>query len=373
MEPMEANDKRMWTQEGFLLADANIGMVGPLMYQRSELRDASGRPLDGDPNSVVTLHRSRQVLEEAIPTMTGAPVTIDHPPEFLTTSDYKEKSVGGVATLPTIDNRGMVKAKVRIGDETAIQKVKRGEHQLSPGFGFVIDWKNDNEGDIVGMQVNHIAIVEKGRAGHQVRILDSLPPNPPSIGNQQETNKMSTESSIKPEDIRAMVGDVLKEHAVDLKAEDSKKAIEGIVARLDAMDAERAKQATDAAAKEAETARQAEDKALIEKTVQAERARYTMIQDALPFIAEDQREGIMDKDAKSVLVMAVGDSVQGADAMSEDRLLGLLQGMAIKAKDESLPPGVVTKDTGEKVQTQDERVDFYAKQFAAARGNKENG
>ena len=75
--------------------------------------------------------------------------------------------------------------------------------------------------------------------------------------------------------------------------------------------------------------------------------------------------------------MAVGDAVAGAEAMDEAVLRGVLLGMSAKAKDEDanakgLPAGVIVKDEASAVQTQDERIDFYAKTFSAARGDKES-
>ena len=348
---IKVSDARLYSEEGFLLADAVLTRTGPLGYTREELG------LDGDPDAVVQLNRSREMLEQSLPKMIGAAVTKGHPWPFITAKDAKQRAevIGAVVTEPKIDNDGNVRAKIRLYDESAIKGIECGDDQLSPGFNLVMKQTGRDTGEITDMSVNHVAIVAQGRAGSAVRVLDQLP--------KQETSKMAEDNTNVLDAVRQAMDEALAKNS---KNSDPKPVIDGVLKAIeprlkviDEMQAAKAKADADAAAKQvADEAKEVRDK-LIEEVTAAERARYAVITDALPFIAEDKHGELVNMTTKDVLVMAVGDSVPNASDLTEDVLKGVMLGMSVQAKANDEASGIVRREPQEQAKVVDLYKDRY--------------
>lgn len=108
------------------------------------------------------------------------PLTNDHPDEELTSKNMKEYSVG--TTGENLDKMDIyLKGSIMIFDEKAINDVLNGKHELSCGYYCDMDFTPGitPEGepyDAIQRNIrgNHLAIVERGRAGSFAQIrLDS--------------------------------------------------------------------------------------------------------------------------------------------------------------------------------------------------------
>ena len=352
---IKVRDRRMISEEGFLLADSILTQTGELEYTRGELG------LDGDPSSLVKLKRSRKVLETALPKMIGTAVTRGHPDSFVD-SGNTEEIIGAVVTEPKIDDDGKVRAKVRIYDKHTIEGINRGEDQLSPGFNFVLRNFTGDSGDIEKMSINHIAVLPNGRAGHSVRILDHLPPE-----RGPKEKKMSND------EMNEMIRKAVDESIRGLKNEPDPNAIvNGLVAAVsDALkqplaDIKELKDAQikaveDAAKKKAEDEAEAGRRKIIDEVTKAERERYSIIDRAKPFISEDLHSGLIEKSAKEILVMAIGDSIPEVENLPIETLHGVLLGMTTQFETQDENPKGLRRKTNEK--DEEKLVDIYAERF----------
>lgn len=363
-----ANDKRTMSGEGFLLADAVITKVGDLPYTRKELG------LGGNPSDTIMLSRPRAVLEQALPTLKGAPVTRGHPDKFVNSENFAQDIVGAVVTEPTIDQSGNVRAAVRLYDKDTIESVQRGDHQLSPGFHFVPEFITDNKGVIKQARFNHVAVLPNGRAGESVRILDRLPPEI----HRKETSKMDDTKQMT-DAIRLAVKDAMGEPAAKgLSTEQVEstlataidKALEPVIADITALKTKQAKDEADAKVKEAEDATNQK----VEEAVKFERARMGIIADAKPFIDEQHYADLEGMDSEKVLRLAIGDMVEGTDGMDLKTLNGIFMGIKAtrSAQDESVDPTasvVVRRSTkAQDMKRKKDMLDIADMRFKKARG-----
>lgn len=160
------------TPEGFLLcAGVAIARTGRQVYSTAEL------PLDGDADGLIMVERDADAVfdEATLASFEGKPVTIDHPDEFVNPSNWKTLSVGVTQNVRRGDGIAddLLLADLLITDQQAIEAV-RGKDLREVSCGYEADYEQDAPGkgrqlNIVG---NHVALVERGRAGPRCSIKD---------------------------------------------------------------------------------------------------------------------------------------------------------------------------------------------------------
>jgi hypothetical protein len=103
------------------------------------------------------------------------PITNDHPNETVKPSNYKKYAVGMTHNDATSDGRHL-KVSMTVADQHTLDQIRDGKHELSIGFLANVD---ENPGEFQGtrydasqknIKINHIAIVDCGRAGHDVNL-----------------------------------------------------------------------------------------------------------------------------------------------------------------------------------------------------------
>lgn len=106
----------------------------------------------------------------------NAPITNDHPQEFVTAHNAKELMVGlTIGDVVKSDNK-FIGTDGLVTDAKTIQDVKDGKVEISAGYSVDLDFTpGEFEGkkfDAVqrNIRINHIAIVDRGRAGPRVRL-----------------------------------------------------------------------------------------------------------------------------------------------------------------------------------------------------------
>ncbi|TKT79984.1 DUF2213 domain-containing protein [Aquamicrobium sp. LC103] len=158
--------------DGYLVADARIARTGIQLYAGHEV----GKP---DMPSVRVYRPGDEVFSETtLRSAAHRPVTNDHPDEHVTSENWKEYAVG--QTGDEIAGEGIfLRVPLMVSDEAAIRDIENGKRELSAGYCCDLDWtagktSAGEEYDAVqrNIRVNHVAIVQRGRAGHQVRIGD---------------------------------------------------------------------------------------------------------------------------------------------------------------------------------------------------------
>lgn len=192
-------------KDGTLLCEAIVGKPGVLTY-----RDADG-------------HEWRELVPASTledPDYLGAlgqaVVTLGHPDEDVTPDNVQALSVGNTdGTLDLLEGH-YIKVRLALRERKALDAVAAGTVELSPGYDVWLDQRagiDPVHGRYDAIQtkrrLNHIAIVDKGRSGPDVRLradsaLQVLP---------TQEDKMLT-------------------------IEDIKKALEPVTQRLDAVEAE---------------------------------------------------------------------------------------------------------------------------------------
>lgn len=147
------------TSQGYLRADAYPTKAGIFTYTRA------------DGSKVRELRPESEVFSaESLSSLALAPVTDEHPPVALTSSNTRALAVGTVGELVKQDGE-FVFASVQVTEPKVIDKVNSGKVQLSTGYNCDMDntpgvW-NGKPYDAVqrNIRYNHLAIVERGRMG----------------------------------------------------------------------------------------------------------------------------------------------------------------------------------------------------------------
>lgn len=161
------------TGEGYLVADAFAVRTGIQKYAGYEV----GRP----DLAVVNVYRSAdEVFSVAtLQSFSHTPVTNDHPSVAVTKDNWKDLAVGEAST-DVLRDGGKMKIPLILKDAAAIAAVQSGKRELSAGYGCELVWQDGVTEDgtayqakQVNIRANHIAIVQRGRAGSEFRIGDS--------------------------------------------------------------------------------------------------------------------------------------------------------------------------------------------------------
>lgn len=162
------------TADGYLVAEARSVRTGIQLYAGSEV----GKP----ELSVVRVYRpADQVFADAsLQSFTHAPVTMDHPAEAVTADNWKQLAVGEVSTAAKKDGE-WVHLPLILKDAAAIQAVETGKRELSAGYTCELVFGDGvtPEGEAfnatqTNIKINHLAIVDRARAGSKARIGDGV-------------------------------------------------------------------------------------------------------------------------------------------------------------------------------------------------------
>ncbi|AYG66767.1 MULTISPECIES: DUF2213 domain-containing protein [unclassified Rhizobium] len=314
------------TGDGYLVADARIARTGIQTYAGAEI----GRP----EMPIVRIYRpgGEVFSEDTLKSAAHRPVTNEHPPEMVTSENWKKYAVG--QTGDEIAGEGIfLRVPLMVSDEEAIQDIESGKQELSAGYVCDVDFTGGvtpagEAYDAIqrNIRINHIAIVRRGRAGSKVRIGDAVAPwgcsplaAPRPLSNHQQSKEgMMPTKTIMIDGVEIEVSDqaeeiitTLRQRLADAEA-GHEKAIAIRDAELDALKA--------ALLDEAELERRAE-------------ARADLIGLAKAIACSVQTSGLSDAAIrKAVVVAKAGEgAVQGrSDAYIDARFDMLAEGLRKK-------------------------------------------
>ena len=163
---------RHLTPEGFLYCeDVRIARVGTMLYRTDEVPD-----IDPGTTGTIVIERGADVLfsPDTIASFNGKPVTNGHPPDFVTPSTWQQYSAGTV--LNTRRGEGVeadyLIADLLITDARAIADVQAGKREVSCGYDAPRETIKPGYGRQTSMIGNHVALVDRGRAGPACAIQD---------------------------------------------------------------------------------------------------------------------------------------------------------------------------------------------------------
>jgi hypothetical protein len=242
--------KREYTDEGFLIVPARISRIGIQEYMASEMGVA-----DRDPMDIIRVYRpeSEVFSDVSLSSFSNKPVTNNHPPELVNSKNYRDYAVGFSGS--EVKQDGMFAETIlRITDEESIKLVESGKVELSNGYTADIDWTpgvtpEGEQYDAVQRNIkgNHIAIVERGRAGASCKVADNLP----DLGDRVNMAKITIDG-------------------VDFEVSDqAAQAVGKLQADLESAEKEAQTEAEKAKAKEDEMAEKAEEAKKTEDSLKA--------------------------------------------------------------------------------------------------------
>ena len=179
------------TPEGYLVClGVPIGRTGEQEYLPRELG------LDGD--KLIKVYRKEQDVfkPSAVASFEGKPFCNDHPPEDVTSANYPMYAKGTVVNVRrgTLDTgEDALLCDIIVYDANLAEQIKSGKREISCGYDCTYVSNGDgtyHQEDIIG---NHVAVVDRGRAGTSVSIKDSIPTNQKGVkrmGNQSIWHRM---------------------------------------------------------------------------------------------------------------------------------------------------------------------------------------
>ena len=309
------------TADGFLRGKAIITKAGILEYDASMVGGESGNTvrIRQTPDSVFHPDTLRSVQNAA--------VTIGHPIDFVNPKTWGTLAVGSVSNPHKVgtDHLGV---DILFGDEDVIAMVEGGGwEELSIGKRFsVVPAEDDPDADFQTtgpIDVNHVAVVERGRAGPDVRVLDSK-------SEDAMTPEQMTQLS---QAVATAVQGAMPQKASDVDTGALTSAVTDSLSPLlqaiqkQAKDADEERKRADAV-KTAEELKKVHDEAV----KAADEAGYKrgisegqMRADALSLVADPaMRTQLAQAKTKDLLIAATQDVAPGAAAMDETMLHGIL-------------------------------------------------
>jgi len=155
------------TDEGYLRVWCRAARTGTQLYRRSD-------------GSQVREYRPPEEVSnpESLQTFGMKPATWGHPPVLLDSKNTKTHQIGYSGSQVRY-NDGFVEVALTVTDQDAIDKIKRGDaREVSAGYKVDFDPTpgvtpegEEYSGIQRNIRVNHIAVVPRGRAGPEVKLL----------------------------------------------------------------------------------------------------------------------------------------------------------------------------------------------------------
>lgn len=184
------------TGEGFLICkNVPIARIGSQDYAGHEL-GLTGQ----DANQIYRAVRTPEEVfsEAAMASFEGKPVTNDHPPDLIGPDDVSMYEKGHAQNVRKGSGRwdGFLIADLHIHSRDLIEAIKAGKREISCGYECEYDDNGDGTFAQRNIRGNHIAVVDKGRAGKMAAILDSNYKNEAVKPPERMTGKMAKISAL---------------------------------------------------------------------------------------------------------------------------------------------------------------------------------
>lgn len=137
------------------------------------------------------VYRPPFVLAAACDKFKMLPLTHHHPRVPVDGQNFRDLALGYTGENPTVDyvkekNEVGIRSTLMMYDDEALQAYENGEIQLSPGYVAVFEWQKGTSPDgqpydIVMKEitdVNHVALLPKGRGGEYAVVMDEAAKEP---------------------------------------------------------------------------------------------------------------------------------------------------------------------------------------------------
>ncbi|WP_059149915.1 DUF2213 domain-containing protein [Novosphingobium barchaimii] len=158
---------------------ARAARIGVYQYGGSEV-DPDNKHGLRDTALVNVLRDDRTVFDEkAVRSFIGKPVTDDHPAAPVTTANWRDHARGTV--MGAMRDGDYLAFDLLLTDASAIAKVDAGKRELSNGYSADLEFGDFTAADGTKCQArqtsiagNHVALVDRGRAGSECAIKDGF-------------------------------------------------------------------------------------------------------------------------------------------------------------------------------------------------------
>lgn len=182
-------DKSEKTTQGFLRVDGSFTRTGIFKYYR-------------DGKLIRELRHPDDVFDsESIKSLQMAPLTDDHPKEMVTPDNVGKYAKGWISETVKVDGNRRLDGSVVVAANSLIDKVQTGKVELSCGYTAVlVEEQGIYDGEPYDVRqtkirYNHVAVVDKGRAGPEARLrLDSANDQ---VVEDKDTNPIEEERKMK--------------------------------------------------------------------------------------------------------------------------------------------------------------------------------
>lgn len=197
-DTVSLGDTRL-NDSGYLEAFALTARTGIQQYLGAEV----GRP----DLKVVNVYRDEKEVfsKRSLESFSKIPMTNDHPGQPVTAANWKKVAVGTTGDEVLRDGE-YLKIGLKITDGDAVAAVQAGKRELSVGYSCELVWEDGEAPDGTKYQAkqtniiaDHIAIVQRGRAGSRASIGDSWPQHTPTPEERPMTLKTVTVDGIPVE------------------------------------------------------------------------------------------------------------------------------------------------------------------------------
>tara|TARA_Y100001951_G_scaffold102557_2_gene109418 strand:- start:1010 stop:2143 length:1134 start_codon:yes stop_codon:yes gene_type:complete len=170
-------DKTHRTKDGFLVTRARAARTGVYDYAGREV-DPDNKHGLRDQSLVKVLRDDDTVFDEkSVRSFIGKPITDDHPKEAVTSGNWKKYARGTV--MGAIRDGDYLAFDLLLTDSEAIRAIDAGKRELSNGYAADLEFGDFTAPDGTKCQArqtkisgNHVALVDRGRAGAECRIGD---------------------------------------------------------------------------------------------------------------------------------------------------------------------------------------------------------
>lgn len=175
-DTIDATGARL-TNDGFLVAEANVARTGIQLYSAGELGIA------GDENKVIRVYRPPEEVfaTDAMASYAHRPVTVGHPTVMVDAKNWKQFAKGQTGDEVLRDGE-FVRVPMMLMDAAAIAEWNDGKRELSMGYTMNLEMADGETPDghkydaiQRDLRMNHLAIVSRARGGSKLRLGDLKP------------------------------------------------------------------------------------------------------------------------------------------------------------------------------------------------------
>lgn len=257
-------DKPRRTRDGYMAVRARAARTGVYDYAGFEVDPENKHGLR-DQATVKVLRDDATVFDEtAVRSFIGKPVTDNHPNEPVTAANWRDHARGTV--MGALRDGDYLAFDLLLTDADTIAKVDSGKRELSNGYGVDLEFGSFKAADGSICQArqaritggNHVALVDRGRAGSECAIKDGAVKPPFALCDALPADVVARLTSIGDKPMKTLTIDGLivpnvsdEAEAAITKLSNDKAAVE---TKLTASDAKVAELTTQIATKDAEIA-----------------------------------------------------------------------------------------------------------------------